>query len=209
MKEKKRFKIFDVEFVYLYLFGIVVAFIGWIAENFAKLVTSGIIDSRFHLLPFISPYALIAFAFHIALKDPDNITIFGKQIFKEQTKKNKILSNIISATIICLFVFLGELVVGNMWEILFGVELWNYSNMPLSVTQYAGLIPTLGYGLGAYLIFKFMYIPFLNLLRNKVKFETAKIIDLTLGVLIVLDTLFMIFQIVVFKQAPLYWKITL
>lgn len=205
----KRFIINGVEFIYLYLFGIIIALFGWIVENTAKAISQGIIDSRFHILPFISPYGLIVFAFHILLKDPDDITIFGKKLFKEKTRKTKVYSNIISYVVICLFVFFGELVVGNMWDIFFGVKLWNYSEMPLHVTQYAGLIPTLGYGSGAYLIFKFLYKPILNLIRKKVKFTHAKIITLTLGVLIVLDTLFLIFQIIVFKQAPVYWSITL
>ena len=204
MQDKKKLVVCGIEFVYLYLFGIIVAFIGWVAENFAKLVTTGIIDSRFHLLPFISPYALIPLAFHLLLKDPDDIEVFGKKIFKE---KNKLMSNIVSFIAICSLVFLGELVVGNLWEIISGVELWNYSNMPCSVTQYAGLIPTLGYGGGAYLIFKFIYVPFLKFIREKVNFDVAKLITSTLGVIIVLDTLFMMFQIIEFNVAPVYWTI--
>ena len=50
---EKRLKIFGVEFVYLYLLGIGFAFVGWLAENTVKAVSDGIIDSRFHTLPFI------------------------------------------------------------------------------------------------------------------------------------------------------------
>lgn len=83
---KKRIKIFGEEFVYLYMTGILTAFIGWIAENTVKLVSSGIVDSRFHLLPFISPYALIPIALHVMLKDPDNVCIFGKTLFRRRKK---------------------------------------------------------------------------------------------------------------------------
>lgn len=203
---KKRFTIFGVEFVYLYLFGIGVAFFGWIIENAFKLAVSGSFDSRFHILPFISPYLLIPFAFHIALGNPNDLSVFGKKIFNEQTKKSIILSNITSYLLICTFVFLGELAVGNMWDIFFGVKLWNYNNHPFHFTQYTSPISTFGFGTVAYIIFKFIYTPLLNFLRKKVNYNTAKWICLTLGVLIVLDTVRMMLSIVIMGEAPNFWR---
>ncbi len=205
-KAKKPLSIFGVEFVYLYLFGIGVAFIGWIAENAFKFAVSGVIDSRFHLLPFISPYLLIPFAFHIALGTPNDVTFFGKKIFKTSTAKTKILSNVIAYFSICLFVFLGELVVGNLWEILFDVRLWNYSKHPLHITKFTSVISVFGFGTGAYLIFKLLYTPILNFIRKKISFKTAKWICLTLGVLIVLDTVRMMLSTAILGEAPNFWR---
>ena len=207
VNEKKRLKVFGVEFVYLYLFGIAVAGVGWLAENFARLFTQGIWDCRFHLLPFISPYALIPFAFRILLGDPDKIAFFGHRVFKTENRKTAVLSNILCLSLICGAVFLGELAIGNMWEKFFGVQLWNYSSFPLQVTQYAGLVPSLAYGGGAYLIFRLVYKPVLRLLQNKVNFKIAKAICCTLGVAIVLDTLAMALQIIILKQPPVYWSV--
>lgn len=103
----------------------------------------------------------------------------------------------------------GEFVVGNAWDLMFGVQLWNYSNLPLQVTQYAGLIPSLGYGTGAFLLFKFAYAPLLNLLRRKANFRAAKIIAIVLGSLIVLDTLVMGLHIAIDGYAPMLWQIRL
>ncbi len=205
VKPCKRLTVLGVEFVYLYMFGIIFAALGWIAENAAKIATTGTFDCRFHLLPFISPYALVPFALHIALGDPDDLAFFGKKIFKKQ---RKILSNLICLGLIMAFVFLGELAIGNMWEAVCGVKLWNYSNLPFQVTQYAGLIPTVGYGGGAYLIFRFVYKPLLKALR-KIKFSAAKIICCTLGVAIVLDTAFMCLHNVLFNAPPMYWSVKL
>ena len=107
----------------------------------------------------------------------------------------------------CMFVFLGELVVGNVWDIFFGVELWNYSSMPLPLTQYTSIFTTLGYGCGVFLIFKFIYKPILNLIRRKVNYTVAKVICLTLGVAIFLDTLYMMLSIIIYGEAPMYWSI--
>lgn len=205
--EKKRLTVFGVEFVYLYLFGIGMAGLGWIVENVAKIITEGCFDCRFHLLPFISPYALIPFAFRIIFGDPDSLAFFGHRLFKKDSVKSKILSNVICLGLCCGTVLLGELAIGSMWEALCGVRLWDYTDMPLHINRYAGLIPTLGFGGGAYLIFRFIYKPLLAFMRKKVKFKTAKTICLTLGVAIVLDTLIMAIQIIAFGQPPMYWQI--
>lgn len=206
---KKRLTVMGVEFVYVYFLGIIVAFIGWMVENTAKLIGQGMFDCRFHILPFISPYALIPFAFQILLGDPDSIAPFGHKIFKQDTLKSKILSNVLCFVFICAGVFIGEFTVGTLWEILFGAQLWNYSSFPLQVNQYAGLIPSLAYGSGAYLLFKFAFKPALGLIRKKVNYKVAKKICCTLGVLIVLDTCFMALHIIIFNQPPMYWAVYL
>ncbi len=206
-KPKKKLTVFGVEFVYLYLFGIIMAFVGWVAENTVKLISSGTIDCRFQLLPFIWVYALIPFAFQIVLGNPDNLTVFGKQVFKRHTVYTKLISNLTTVAVILAAVFVGELLVGGLWEIAFGVKLWDYSQLPLQVTRYAGVIPTLGYGGGAYLIFKFVYTPLIDFFRKKVSHKVALIICCTLGVLIALDTVFMCVHIAVTHRAPMYWSV--
>lgn len=206
---RKRLMIYGVEFVHLYIIGICMAFLGWVVENAARMISLGILDSRYHILPFISPYALIVFAFHIVVGDIDDFTFFGHKVFKNRTVKSIILSNVITLSLFCLLTFLGELAVGNLWDKCFGVQLWNYSGQPLHVTQYAGLIPALGYGVGCYLLFRLVYTPALKLVRRKMKIKAAKIICLTLGIAIVLDTLRMMICIMAFGEAPMIWSVAI
>lgn len=208
-KEKRLLAEDAEEFVYLYLFGIGLAFGGWIMENCYKFVTQGVIDCRFHLLPFLSPYALIPFLFRFLIRDPDRIAVFGRRVFRKDCKKNKILSNLLCFLILSLSFFFGELAVGNLWEILFRVQLWNYGLFRIRLTQYAALVPTLGHGCASFLLFRFLYPPTLNLIRKKIPFRTAKRICLTLGVSIVLDTLLTMAHIAVFGKAPMYWTVRL
>ncbi len=205
----KRLKIFGVEFVYLYFLGICMAFLGWVLENAGRVVTYGIIDSRFHILPFISPYALVVFAFHLVLGNPDSITFFGHKVFKQDTLRTMVLSNILTVVLFCVLTFFGELAIGNLWDKCFGVQLWDYSSQPLHVTQYAGVIPMLLYGVGCYVLFKLLYMPSLKLVRKKMNYNVARIICYTLGILIVLDTLRMMICIMAFGEAPMIWSITL
>ena len=158
-QEEKRLMLLGKEVYYLYILGIALAFLGWIAENVVQLITHGIITSKFHILPFISPYALIVFAVHIFLGDPDNIAVFGKPVFKNSTLRNKILSNLLSFLFACFFVFISELIVGNLWYELFDVALWSYSGWIGEFTQFTSLPSTFGFGAAAYLGFRFLYKP--------------------------------------------------
>lgn len=211
VQEQKRWKMCGVEVVYLYLFGIFVAFLGWVGENIPRAINPVVatIDSRFHILPFISPYLLISFAIHLVIGDPDHLCFFGKPLFKKKTKKTCVLSNLLCYVLLCSGVFLGELVVGNLWEILFGVKMWNYNGFPLTLTQYTSIVTTLGFGSAAYLVVRFVYKPMMKLIRTRVPFKVAKWICLTLGVAIVLDTVWMNVQMAVFGEAPIYWEIFL
>ncbi|MCD8286352.1 MAG: putative ABC transporter permease [Clostridia bacterium] len=203
----KRLMIYGVEFVYLYIIGICMAFLGWAVENIARMISYGIIDSRYHILPFISPYGIIVFAFHIVVGDIDDFTFFGHKVFKSRTVKSIILSNVITLALFCGLTFLGELAVGNMWDKCFGVQLWDYSSQPMHVTQYAGLIPSLGFGIGCYLLFRLIYTPVLGLVRRRMKYKVARWICLTLGIAIVLDTLRMMVCIMAFGEAPMIWSV--
>lgn len=205
---KKRKTFFGEAIVYLALMGIIIANLGWVMENIIKLITNGFMDARFHILPFIMPYGLIPFAYQFFIGNVDDLTVFGKKIFKAKTKKTKIFSNILVLVFLCVGVFVSEFIVGNLWEKLFGVKLWWYSSRALTVTQYAGLFPSLGYGITSYLFFKFLYNPFLNLLK-KIPFDKAKIIVIFLGILILADSIVCMMYMIINGKGLMLWKINI
>ena len=63
-----------------------------------------------------------------------------------------------------------------------------------------------GYGGGGFLLLKFVFLPLLRLLQARMPYKTALILTLTLGVLILLDTLRMIVLMGVLGEAPIYWS---
>lgn len=206
---RKPLKVCGAEFCYLGLVGIIYANIGWWAENTVKLIAQGVVDCRYHILPFISPYALVPFACQIVFGDPDRLTVFGRKIFKKDCLRNRVFSNLICAFTCVIAVFAGELAAGNLWELCFGAKLWNYSNIPLNVTQYAGLIPSLGYGLGAYLLFRLVHKPLLSLFRRKVKYSAAKWIFWIFVALLFSDDSAMVIQTAILHSPPMYWSVKL
>ena len=194
-----------VKFFYLYPLAIAVSFLGWIVENIFRAFCNRTIDSRFHLLPFLSPYGLIVFAYYLLLSDPDDLAVFGKHVFRHKTTATIVASNIIAWACMCLAVFLGELAVGNFWYYVKGVELWHYCN-GVCVTQFTGVCQSLGYGSAAYALFRFGYRPALKRVQAKVPYKVAKIISIVLGTLIVADTALMCVLTAIKGEPPMWWS---
>lgn len=211
LKEKETTFIasFKRDFAYLGVMAITIAFLGWVIENLLRGIAVGVIDCRYHLLPFISPYGLAAFAVYLAIGDPNDVAFFGKKLFKKKTKATIVWSNAFCFLFPCLFIFFGEMLVGHVWQWCFGVELWDYNNQPLHITQYTGILPSVGGGIACFFAIKFLFYPVLDFLRRKMPKKLAVWLCLTLGVIIVLDTAFISVHSVLFGHAPMYWSITL
>ena len=125
--------------------------------------------------------------------------------FKKDTKKAVILSNIVSYFVLSMGVFVLEFIIGNMWDVFFGVTLWNYSKLPFNFTKFTSPISTFGFGLFAYVLAKF-FMPFaMKLITNKVSFKVAKRVSLILATLIILDTVRMGAFIIFTGEAPHLW----
>ena len=197
---------FKEEFPYVCVLGVLASLVGWLGENLSTLIGSGKIDSRFHLLPFLSPYGLIVLFLYAALRDVNHATFFGKPLFRRNDIQTKILSNVYCLFFITAAAFLGELIVGNLWEKAFGVILWDYTNHAYCLTRYTCLLTTVLYGIGGYLFFRLGFSPLFRLIK-KLPRKTAKIFGYTLGVLLLLDTTVMGVHIAVFRRAPTYWTV--
>ncbi|MBQ9714247.1 MAG: hypothetical protein IJV83_02880 [Clostridia bacterium] len=199
---------FRKDFPYLCVMSVLVSFGGWIGENISRYFGSRTMDSRFHLLPFLSPYGLLVLLLYAALRDPDRIAFFGRPVFKKINRKTKLLSNLLCLLVITAAGFFGELLVGTFWEKAFGVVLWDYTNHSYCFTRYTCLMTTILYGVGGYLFFRLLFFPLFRQIK-KLPRKTAKILGYSLGVLILIDTAIMGIHIAVFGKAPIYWSVRL
>lgn len=200
--------VYGVQFVHLYLLGILTAFGGWVLENLFRLAAGGILDCRFHILPFLSPYALIPFAFHILFGEPGELAPFGRKLFRREGTGTRVLSDLIVFCVMCLAIFAGEIAVGSAWEYFFHVRLWDYTDQLLHVTPYASALSVLGGGGICFVLFRFLHPALLRVVR-RVPHRAAFGVCITLGVLIVLDTVCMGIQIAVTGAPPMYWSVKL
>ena len=98
-------------------------------------------DSRNQLLPFLFCYTIAMWAMYLALGTTNHPRFFSHRVLEGNTCQDKILARIYYFTVVFLFVFFGEIVVGSIFEQVSGISLWDYSGIPLHVTKYTS-IPT-------------------------------------------------------------------
>ncbi|MCD7729166.1 MAG: putative ABC transporter permease [Clostridia bacterium] len=183
------------------------SFFGFIGENIARMVTKHIFDCRHQLLPFLFAYGIALLAIHILLGTPGEMRIFSKRIFTKEGLKYKILSHVTYFATLFAFILVGEIAVGEFYEVCTGVVLWDYSDVPLHITKYTSVISGLLYGGGVYLIMAFAFKPMMRLIQ-KMGRKAATIVDCTLGVAIVADFILMVIIVFVTGSAPVYWSIS-
>lgn len=205
--EKKGHRLFDYHIVYFGIMMIICSFIGWVSENAFRLAVHGIIDSRFMYLPFLGIYGLCILALYGLFGTPDSFRFLNKRLLTENSKKA--VRYICYCLVIAAAVMIGEIAVGTFCEAFSGKVLWNYSAIPLHFTKYTSVPTTAGITAGVFLLMKFGFTPLMNLMERKMSYRAAKIICLTLGVLVYLDTAWFMLRIIIFGDAGFVWKITL
>ena len=185
MKKLKEFKVFDYHFIYLFLMVIFGGIIGFIIECFATGISKGYIDSRFQRLPCILGYGLMILALYLLFGTPNKMRILKNEIFTN--KKNLPIKHFLYFLIVTTFIFFCEWGAGELFELLIGVGLWDYSNIPLHIGQYVCLPFALGFGAGAYVFMAFIFSPIMSLLENKMPMNIALIIFFVIGTPVVID----------------------
>lgn len=205
-KVKSRKTFFGVPLTALMLVAVVFSHIGWWVENIARIILTGKFDARFYILPFISAYGTIPFAFHGILRSPDDIRFCGKRLPISDSKYGRVITNVLALLCMILFVFAAELLVGNAFDLLFGVKLWNYSGHPLHFTRYTGVLTSLGFGTGAFVLYKTVYKWLLSAFCSAPG-RVVTVVACVLSALILLDTLNMILYTAVVGEAPMLWSI--
>lgn len=203
---RKVIKLYDYDISHLWLAGLVYAHIGYWVENLFRLVSKGILDSRNQLLPFLFCYTIAMWAAYFALGTPKKARLFNNQIFTKEDKKSQNLSQLYYFSVVFLFVFFGEIVAGLLFEKIAGVQLWNYSGIPLHVTQYTSIPTCTAMSAGVVVLMEYLFTPLLKKIQ-KIPYDTLLKIDYIAGALIVLDWLIMMISINVFKVTPSYWTI--
>jgi uncharacterized membrane protein len=201
-------KFFGVPLACVVLTAVLFSHVGWLVENVARIFLHRTIDARFYVLPFISAYGMIPFAYQAILRSPDDIRFFGKDLLPSDNVRNRVAKNVIAYIMMVIFVFLAELAVGNLWDGLLGVKLWDYSSFPLSITQYTSLPTSILLGLFGFVLYKVVYG---RLLRAFCRMPYGKVRTLAtvLASLIMLDTVNMILYMVIKGEAPMLWSISL
>lgn len=198
-------QIFGVRASTLFLICYLAAFLGWWVENIFRLVSAGVFDSRHQLLPFLGAYGFGIFVMFFVFGTPSEMRLLKKRILPSRTKKNHVLRGVIYCALLFSLILFGEMGMGLLFEKAFGVKAWNYTSIPLHITQYTSIPTTAAFTAGIFLLMQFVF-PRVVKLIDRIPDRTAFLLALVLGVLIAADWLIMIVSGLVNGSFPEYWS---
>lgn len=206
-QEKKQAKrLFGARWSSLFLVCYIAAFLGWCVENIFRTVSIGVFDSRHQLLPFLAAYGFGIFMMYLVFGTPTEMRFFKKKILPERTARNHVLRGVVYCALLFSLILFGEMGVGLLFEALFGVKAWNYTNIPWHITQYTSIPTTAAFTAGIFLLMQFAFPRALRLL-DKIPDKAAFVLALVSGVLIAADYCVMIGTMLVRGYFPNYWAI--
>lgn len=115
----------------------IVSFLGFVVENLWVACTKGYMDNRGMFLPFLLGYGLAVAAIYMVYGTPDKLWFLGNVWNIHNATISKLLYFLIVVACICI----GEMLLGLIVEKVCHFSWWNYSRIPLHITQYTS-IPT-------------------------------------------------------------------
>lgn len=135
-----------------------VSFLGFAVENFWIGITKGYIDNRNMIFPFLLGYGLAITLIYLAFGTPHDLKLFGININFSDTR----LESLIYFIIVMLCVSLGEIALGKSVEKLCHIKWWDYSMLPLHITQYTSVFTSIGFTLMIVLFMDKAFVPLQN-----------------------------------------------
>lgn len=180
----------------------IVSFLGFVVENIWIACTKGFMDNRGMFLPFLLGYGLAVVAIYIVFGTPDKLWFLGNVWDIHNAATRKVIYFLIVVVCICI----GEMLLGLIVEKVSRFSWWNYSRIPLHITQYTSIPTSMAFSI---LITTFMDVFFWPVFRYFCSVENKMCIatGFILFICLVLDFLYNGYQIYKQHGTIQRWKI--
>lgn len=122
---------------------VIISFLGFVVENIWIAGTKGFMDNRGMFLPFLLGYGLAVAAIFIVFGTPDKLWFFGNVWNIHNATARKLMYYLIVVVCICI----GEMLLGLIVEKVCHFSWWNYSRIPLHITQYTSIPTSMAFAL--------------------------------------------------------------
>ena len=166
----------------LILIVILASFLGFLVENCFISFSSGVIDNRNMILPFLLGYGLAILTIYKLFGTPHSPMFFGKGI----SISNPFISFVYYFIIAFLCVSIGELILGHLIEWSCEIVWWNYTALPLHITKYTSIPTSTIFAILITVFMKYFFDPLLNRF-SKMNYQTLSILAISLIVLLSID----------------------
>ncbi len=115
----------------------IVSFLGFVVENIWLAATKGYIDNRNMCFPFLIGYGIAIILIYIIFGTPKKLWFLGKTLYIQ----SRIIRILVYFVGVMICVCVGEAFLGVFVEKVCHFSWWDYSKIPLHITQYTS-IPT-------------------------------------------------------------------
>lgn len=170
-----------------YTLFLLISFLGFILEEiFFFLRGHGFADRGFLSSPVCIVYGFGLLTSYFVLGFPERMRLFSCVLPRHNTRRQKILQTILYVFLsgaICTFC---ELAVGVFMHGAYGILMWDYREIPWHAGPYICLPFALIWGVLAYFLMRFLFLPLLFFL-SKVQKKTLTAILLPLTVFLLFD----------------------
>ena len=166
----------------LILIIVLVSFCGFIVENVSTSISDHKIDNRNMVLPFLLGYGLAILVIYKLFGTPNKPLFCGKEI----TLNSSLFSFLYYFAITFLCVTIGELILGHFIEWSCQIKWWDYSALPLHITQYTSIPTSLAFASLITVFMKYIFTPLLDGL-SKINPQFLAIISISLIIILSID----------------------
>ncbi|MGM9631682.1 MAG: putative ABC transporter permease [Eubacteriales bacterium] len=137
---------------------VVVSFLGFCIENVFTFFCSGTMNNRNMILPFLFGYGMAILALFALFGTPDAPLFFGHKLEFAKTSQSVLYYFAVAFTCVCV----GEVVLGYATEWICGIKWWDYSNIPLHITQYTSVPTSMAFAGLIVFFMKFLWNPMID-----------------------------------------------
>ena len=184
------------------MIAVVVSFLGFCVENIWRAFAKGCIDNRNMYLPFLLGYGVAILMVYILFGLPQHPLFFGMKV----NIQNPIYGNAYYYVMLVLCISIGEIMLGTLIEKISGFHWWDFSQIPLHITQYTSIPTSMGYSA---IVFLFMRYCFDELFMFFNRFDRYVLVVISLICIIALtgDMFYSLYLIYKNGEGNLRWSI--
>ena len=182
----------------------IVSFLGFLVENIWCAFTKGYVDNRSMFFPFLIGYGIAIILIYLILGTPEELRFLKHRVHIE-SKMVRIVLYLIG---VMLCVSIGEILLGKLVEYVCGFQWWNYSKLPLHITQYTSIPTSFAFGALITTFMNFFFEPLIAFFEGW-NDTVLKVTATILMVIMVGDFLYAAYKMIKTQGPLIRWRLFL
>ena len=181
---------------------VVVGLIGFCVENIWLAFSKGFMDNRNMCLPFLLGYGIAMLLVYILFGLPHRPLFFGTKVVIKSSVRRYMYYYLMIVICICV----GEILLGKTVEKICGFQWWNYSWIPLHITQYTSIPTSMGFSAIVFLFMRYCLELLMNLFLG-LNEKTLVLMSLLFGIILSIDMVYNLYLIYKNGEGTVRWRI--